>query len=394
LGFTPNPYEPCVQNRIVNGKQQTICFHVDDCKVSHIDPKVNDELEAELRKEYAYIMEDGSGKMKVHRGKVHEYLGMTLDYSTPGMCKLSMPKFIKETISDFEKIMPKAKGKKSTAAPKNLFEVDDKCPDLDKSKKEAFHQLVAKVLFATKRARPDTATAISFLMTRTQKPDKDDWAKLEHLMRYIRATKDLPLKLGAVGDGKLRWWIDGSHAVHPNMRGHTGGGLSFGLGFPISQSAKQKLNTRSSTESELVAVDDMMPTVLWSRQFLEEQGHTVKDNIVYQDNQAAILLERNGKSSCGKRTKHIKTRFFFVTDRISAGEVSVDWCPTEDMTGDFWTKPLQGSQFKRMRDLIMGVNPQPKPRSSKKSEKEVRQDAKVGSPAAGVRWNSDCTRGT
>ena len=100
------------------------------------------------------------------------------------------------------------KGSKSTAAPKNLFEVDDKCPALDKSKKEAFHRLVAKVLFATKRARPDTATAISFLTTRTQKPDKDDWAKLEHLMRYIRATKDMPLKLGAVGDGKLRWWID------------------------------------------------------------------------------------------------------------------------------------------------------------------------------------------
>ena len=103
LGFTPNPYEPCAQDTIVNGKQQTICFHVDDCKVSHIDPKVNDDLEAKLRKEYEYIMEDGSRKMKVHQGKVHEYLGMTLDYSTPGMCKLSMPTFIKETISDFER---------------------------------------------------------------------------------------------------------------------------------------------------------------------------------------------------------------------------------------------------------------------------------------------------
>jgi hypothetical protein len=163
----------------------------------------------------------------------------------------------------------------------------------------------------------------------------------------------------------MRWWIDGSHAIHPNMRGHTGGGLSFGLGYPISQSSKQKLNTRSSTESELVAVDDMMPTVLWARQFLEEQGHDVLNNVIYQDNQAAILLEKNGKSSSGKRTKHIRTRFFFVTDRISVGDVSVEWCPTEDMTGDFWTKPLQGSQFRRMRDLIMGQTLQCKPRGKK-----------------------------
>jgi hypothetical protein len=78
----------------------------------------------------------------------------------------------------------------------------------------------------------------------------------------------------------------------------------------VSQSNKQKLNTRSSTESELVAVDDLMPTVLWTRQFLNEQGFEVVDNIVYQDNQAAILLEKNGRASSGKRTKHINTRFF------------------------------------------------------------------------------------
>ena len=108
LGFKPNPYEPCVQNRMINGSQQTICFHVDDCKVSHVDPKVNDELELKLREEYEYIMEDGSGKMKVHRGKVHDYLGMTLDYSEKGICQVSMPKFIDEVLNDFKRIQANA----------------------------------------------------------------------------------------------------------------------------------------------------------------------------------------------------------------------------------------------------------------------------------------------
>ena len=374
---------------MINGSQQTICFHVDDCKVSHVDPKVNDELELKLREEYEYIMEDGSGKMKVHRGKVHDYLGMTLDYSEKGICQVSMPKFIDEVLNDFKRIMPNSKGGKTSAAPRNLFEVKESCDKLPKNKRELFHSIVAKILFATKRARPDTATAISFLMTRTQAPDTQDWSKLEHLLRYIKETKDLPLRLSATEDWTLRWWIDGSHAVHPNMRGHTGGGLSLGLGFPISHSGKQKLNTRSSTETELVAVDDLMPTILWTKQFLEEQGHVVDDNLIYQDNQAAILLERNGKLSSGKRTKHINTRYFFVTDRISTGEVSVDWCPTEDMTGDFWTKPLQGSQFRRMRDQVMGVTPQPKPRKKKpkQSETTVRQNDKNIHSAAGVRWS-------
>jgi hypothetical protein len=183
--------------------------------------------------------------------------------------------------------------------------------------------------------------------------------------------------LGAKGDNVLRWWVDGSHTVHPNMRGHTGGGLSMGLGYPVSQSNKQKLNTRSSTETELVAVDDLMPTVLWTRQFLNEQGFEVVDNIVYQDNQAAILLEKNGRASSGKRTKHINTRFFFITDRIGKKEVTVKWCPTEDMTADFWTKPLQGASFRRMRDLIMGVTKQGLPRVSKtKKRKEEKTKGK------------------
>ena len=117
----------------------------------------------------------------------------------------------------------------------------------------------------------------------------------------------------------------------------------MGRGFPIASSLKQKLNTRSSTESELVAVDDCMPAILWTRYFLEAQGYGVQENIVYQDNLSAILLEKNGKASSSKRTKHINVRYYFVTDRIKKGDMSVEWCPTEDMTGDFMMKPNASS---------------------------------------------------
>ena len=354
-GFELNPYDPCVANRVVKGKQQTVCWHVDDCKISHVNTAVQDRFIKTLKDEYESIFEDGSGKMKVSRGKVHKCLGMTLDYSKKGQCKITMPEYIDEILKAFEKAAPDKTGTKSSAAPKDLFVVDEACKKLSPEKKEIFHSLVAKVLFATKRARPDTGTAVSFLTTRVREPDEQDWSKLVHLMKYIRGTKDLPLILSSNGSGVLKWHIDGSYTVHPNMRGHTGGGVTLGRGFPISASTKQKLNARSSTEAELIGVDDLMPSVLWTRLFLEAQGYGVKENIVFQDNRSAILLEKNGKASSSKRTKHINIRYFFVTDMIKKGRVSVEWMPTADMVGDFWTKPSQGSLFRKHRDLIMGV---------------------------------------
>ena len=79
-GFKMNPYDACVWNKQINGKQCTICFHVDDCKISHLSKEVVDHIIEWLRRDYERIFKDGSGKMKVNRGKVHKYLGMSLDF--------------------------------------------------------------------------------------------------------------------------------------------------------------------------------------------------------------------------------------------------------------------------------------------------------------------------
>jgi hypothetical protein len=122
-----------------------------------------------------------------------------------------------------------------------------------------------------------------------------------------------------------------------------------------SFSRKQRINTKSSTEAELVGVDDGMPLVVWTRNFLEAQGFSVSDNVVFQDNQSAILLEKNGKSSSGRRTRHLNIRYFFVTDRIQNGDLRVEYCPTGDMVADFFTKPLQGSLFRKLRKTILNI---------------------------------------
>ena len=192
-------------------------------------------------------------------------------------------------------------------------------------------------------------------------------------MQYLYGTKDLPLILGADGTGIIKWFVDASFAVHPNMRSHTGGAVTLGRGCPIVTSTKQKLNTRSSTESELVGVDDLMPSILWTRKFLKAQGYDVSENILYQDNKSSILLEKNGKASSSKRTRHISIRYFFVTDRIAKGELTIEWCPTANMIADFMTKPLQGALFRKFRDIVMGTEiiKAGKDVSNKKSDEEV-----------------------
>jgi hypothetical protein len=187
--------------------------------------------------------------------------------------------------------------------------------------------------------------------------DKDDWTKLVHLMIYIRGTHTMPLILSANGSSILKWWVDASFTVHPNMRGHSGGGLSLGRGFPIVSSTDHKLNTRRSTEMEIMGADDFMPEICWTQYFMKAQGYGVKDNVLFQDNKSSLLLEKNGKASSSKRTKHINIRYFFITDRVSKEEVSEVWYPMGDMLGDYAITPLQGALFRKLRDQIMGLTP-------------------------------------
>jgi hypothetical protein len=354
IGFVLNPYDPCVANKVVKGKQLTITWHVDDLKVSHVRAHVVTRMAKWLKTQYEKLFEDGSGAMTIHRGKIHDYLGMVLDYSTPGEVKVGMISYVKEMVQQFEKHDNSGRVA-TTPAAEHLFQVDDDATPLSEEKATIFHHFVAKSLFATRRARPDVSTAVAFLTTRVKGPDEDDWKKLVRMMRYLRGSMELLVTLSAESTSVLKWWVDGSHATHPNFRGHSGGCLSMGKGMPITGSSKQKLNTRSSTETELVAADDFMPMIIWTNLFLEAQGYGTKETILYQDNQSAILLEKNGRKSSGKRTKHLNIRYYFITDRISRKELSVAYCPTEEMVGDFFTKPLQGKLFYKFRSIIMNL---------------------------------------
>ena len=348
-GFKSNPYDLCVMNKTINGEQCTVVWHVDDAKISHKDPKVVSEVIALLNKKYGELQE-----VTENRGKIHDYLGMTIDYTIPGKVVFRMDDYVAGILEEAPDDMD---GVAATPHTERLYDVSDTPTLLDSERSEIFHHLVAKLLFLAQRVRPELQPAVPFLTTRVKCADLDDWKKLGRIVKYLRKYPTLALTLEGDNLSIVKHYIDASYAVHRDMRSHTGGYTTLGKGAVITMSARQKLNTRSSTEAELVGVDDYMSMVLWTREFLNAQGpqYTVNDSIIYQDNRSAMLLEENGQRSSSRRTRHLNVRYYFITDRINQGEVRVEHCPTKDMLADLFTKPLMGGAFKDLRAKVLNI---------------------------------------
>jgi hypothetical protein len=165
----------------------------------------------------------------------------------------------------------------------------------------------------------------------------------------------LKLTLGASANNVVLWWADAAFAVRDDFKSQSGRGMSLGTGMMQCKSHKQSTTENSSTTAELVSSSDALIMIIWTNNFLKAQGYPVRDTILFQDNMSAIKLERNGRQSSSKRTRHLDIKHFFIKDRVKAGELNIKHCGTNDMIADYFTKPLQGEKFRQFRDLILGI---------------------------------------
>jgi len=152
----------------------------------------------------------------------------------------------------------------------------------------------------------------------------------------------------------------------------------------MCKSTKENLNTKSSTEAEVVGSSDYLPNTIWARMFLAEQGYELTENIVYQDNKSAIQLEKNGRATCGQKSRHVNIRCFFMQGRFESEGISVFYCPTDEMLAVFFTKPLQGSLFWKFRTVLLGhchvntLTKSPLPPSEERVENPVLEKVRSG----------------
>ena len=188
------------------------------------------------------------------------------------------------------------------------------------------------------------------------KPQRDDYNKLIGTVQYIRGTQNLGVTFEVHEPIHVIAYIDASFAIHPDMKSHTGCVITLGKGAIYAKSGIQRLMTKSSTEAELVAICDSANQVLWTRNFLRCQGHHQPPALIHEDNQSTIQLIRNGRSN-SERTRHVDIRYFFLHDRMSTGDIDIQYLPTKEMITYMLTKPLQGELFRKLRKELINHHP-------------------------------------
>ena len=214
LGFTLNPYDPCVANANIKGSQCTIVWYVDDNKISHKDRAVVDNIIQHIETKF--------GHMAKTEGDEHEFLGMKLHFDRHNKTvKVLMQSYIDEVIHQSQLDVRRTA---ATPATKSLFDIDPKAAKLSPLEFERFHSVVCKFLYVALCGRPDILLAVVFLASRVSKATVQDQTKLKRLLEYLHGTYDLPLILGADDIQTMYTFVDASYAVHDDMKSHTGGG--------------------------------------------------------------------------------------------------------------------------------------------------------------------------
>ena len=176
----------CTLNKMVNGEQITVQFHVDNLNVSHKDQAVLEGFLSNLRSEFG--QED---KLMENKGLVNKYLGITIDYSISRKVVFTMFDYHEDITVEANEDL---KNSRSYYPGNNkMLKVDYDLPRLPSKNSELLHHHVPRLLFASKRARPDIQVCVVFLCTRVKSPIGQDYKKLGRVISYLKETVHLPL---------------------------------------------------------------------------------------------------------------------------------------------------------------------------------------------------------
>ncbi len=215
IGYTCNRYDTCVLNKTVDDKQITVAIYVDDLKVSSVDKGLIEELIGELKRVYNNI--------SVNKDTIVQYLGMLFDYTIADGVTVRMDAgYLQELMDDEWGIVQSS----PTPAAANLFDIDTSSKLLGELDRKKYHISVQKLLYLSKRARPDILTAVAFHTTRVKAPTLQHQNKLIRVLNYLYGPMIFSLRRSAAsGSGvcTVTAYVDASYGVHSNDgKGHSG----------------------------------------------------------------------------------------------------------------------------------------------------------------------------
>ena len=176
-----NPYGPCVWNQTIGSKQLTLMLHMDNLLFDHVSSCIVTEHIKCLDG-----VHDTKDPLTVTRGKTHEHLGMTMDFSLSLGVAFDQFDFAKKLWKSF---LPELKSAcRKTPAPESLFQLGRDSELLMSKQKEQHHHTTAKCLWLGQRTRLDMQLTVGFHCTRVKGPTREDWIKLKQLLGCVWKT--------------------------------------------------------------------------------------------------------------------------------------------------------------------------------------------------------------
>ena len=330
--------DECVFVKVEGNNRIIVTLYVDDMLIGASTEDMLREFKEAMIKEYKEVT--------YKEGKVLTFLGMVLDFSGEEL-KITMEKYVEDIVSGKQ-----LKHYVSPAA-EDLLSVTES-PRLSKEGSKEFHSMVAKLLYLAIRARPDILLAVNFLTSRVAEPTEKDKVKLDRVLGYLSGTKELGITLKANLPLCVEGYIDASfYSCKETGVSRSGVYITLGGGPIYTKTERQKMVVKSAWEAELMAVSDHSSQVIWCKNFLKSLvGDEVKA-IVYQDNTATIASMRKGRPTNAK-ARHVDLKHFWLKQEVDNSVIDLKYQPTGKMIADYFTKPLQGDQFRVGRERLLG----------------------------------------
>lgn len=344
LKFVQSEHDKCLY---VLSERENFCYllvHVDDIVMASKDTKLIDLVERQISQKF---------KLK-DLGRIRQFLGIDVSKDESGNFHFSQKRYIHQIVEAAglvdarESKYPLAEG---------YFKLDHNSKSSVEQHK-LYRKLIGMLLYLANHSRPDISASVSILSQHVNSPSQTDMNELKRIIRYLKKTKDLELKLNdmSLSDHKLECFSDANWAEDRETR-KSNTGYFFKLnGGAISWCCrKQNLVTLSSTEAEYVALAETCKEAIWIQHivnFFEPYNETCLT--INTDSQSCIKMVQNDKFS--NNTKHIDTRLHFIKDLVRQKKVQLKYVPTTDNIADLFTKPLGPTRIEYLRKLACLTN--------------------------------------
>jgi hypothetical protein len=352
IGFKQHPMEKCVYYGLFEGRFSILNLHVDDMGIEGAFDDDTFFYSLKERLENVY----GEGEVKLTLGVKQDFLGMVVDKSKKGQTKLLQSGFTNVLLKNG--LTGTVQGHAKYPADESLFTSDDSA-ELDPKRAKIFKSVIMQLNWLAQKTRPDLVTAVAAFSTRMTTANEGDWKKVEHTLRYLNATKEKGLILRPGVRPGVQVYVDasfpnGHEVVQAKGKSRSGYSGHYGAALIFCRSMRQKLVTRSTAEAEIVAMDDASSLTMWVRGFLDLLGLLVGPVVMYEDNQSTIAMVKNGNCTA-ERTRHINVKYFWLHDKIKAGEIVLRYIESENNVADYFTKSIvDASLFRRFTEYLMG----------------------------------------